>query len=299
MKILTAGMSGLLGRALISELRRCGHQVLRLVRQSDEILTSEEFFWDAASLGSWIGAVEESDAIVNFSGEPIDKKPWTSRQKKEIVDSRIRSTRVLVQAMERAKKRPTLFLNASAIGNYGDRNEELLDERSACGAGFLAEVCDRWEVEAFRARTLGIRVAALRSGVVLAAKGGVLARLIPLFKAGLGGNIGTGFQFFGWIHIRDHVNATLAILNQETYSGAINLVAPKPSRMGDLTRRLATSLRRPHFLPCPSWALKGMLGERADLFLGSQRVSPKRLMDGGFAFAFPDLESALKDLLHP
>jgi uncharacterized protein (TIGR01777 family) len=237
--------------------------------------------------------MRETDAVVNLAGESIADGRWTAERKRAIVDSRIESTRAIVDAMAASTPRPTVLVSASAVGFYGPRRDEELDETAPSGEGFLAEVCRRWEEEAFRARDLDVRVAALRLGVVLAPGGGALGKMIIPFRAAVGGPLGNGKQWMSWIHRADVVGLVLAALTSSAYAGPVNATAPAPVRNRDFTVALAKTVHRPAFLRVPGIAMRLLLGEMADMLLTGQRVVPAVARAAGYEFRYPEIYGAL------
>jgi uncharacterized protein (TIGR01777 family) len=292
MRIVVSGASGLIGSALVPHLTARGHEVTRLVRRA---ATSGESQWDPARGVIDANLVGAADAIIHLSGAGIGDKRWSNSYKREILDSRVKSTKLLASVIAGAAKRPSVFLSGSAIGFYGARGDEQLDEASSAGTGFLADVCKEWESAANGA---GTRTVFLRTGIVLSPKGGALKKQLPLFRAGLGGKFGRGDQWQSWISIDDEVAAIEHLLT-DSVQGPVNLTAPAPVTNADFASVLGRVLRRPALLPVPSIGPKLLLGaELADalLFTG-QRVIPRVLSSSGFQFTHPTLEIALRALL--
>ena len=292
MRIIVSGASGLIGSALVPHLASRGHEVIRLVRRSAGTGESQ---WDPARGVIDANIVGGADAIIHLSGAGIGDKRWSNSYKREILDSRVKSTKLLASVIAGAAKRPGVFLSGSAIGFYGARGDETLDETSSAGTGFLADVCKEWEAAAVGA---GTRTVFLRTGIVLSTKGGALKKQLPLFRAGLGGRFGSGDQWQSWISIDDEVRAIEHLLNSNV-AGPVNLTAPAPVTNMEFSRVLGNVLRRPAILPVPAIGPKLLLGgELADalLFTG-QRVLPRALSAAGFQFDHPTLEIALRALL--
>jgi uncharacterized protein (TIGR01777 family) len=245
-----------------------------------------------------ITALEGFDAVVNLAGENIAVK-WTEDQKQKILQSRIESTKTLVNALIRLKRPPNILINASAIGYYGNRGDEVCNEESSPGQGFLAEVCQQWEEAAHPAEEKGIRVVLLRIGIVLSPDGGALAKMLPVFKFGAGGKFGSGEQYMSWIAIDDLVGIILFTLNQENLKGPVNAVAPEPVRNVDFVKILGKTLNRPEILPVPETALKLLAGKEMaeEMLLSSTYVEPKKLLQSGYSFIYPNLEKALNYLI--
>ena len=294
--VIIAGASGLLGRSLAPFLETQGHRVSRLVRRPAR--SAEEVSWNPARGELDAGALEGVDAIINLSGENVGGGRWTNVRREAIFKSRVDATRTLVDAMKRMLRKPEVLVSASAVGIYGDRGDESLTERSELGAGFLPDVCRAWESEAARAREIGVRTVILRLGVVLTPAGGVLAKLLPVFKAGLGGLLGGGHQWMSWIAIDDAVNAIHQAIMASSWDGSWNVVSPEPVTNREFTLALALVLRRPARLAVPAWTLRALLGEMADgTILASGRVYPERLKAAGFDFRQSSLDAALRNVL--
>ena len=304
-RILISGASGLIGKALMPALERRGDHVYRLVRR--EPGNQQEIRWNPMQAIP-PQMISGYDAVIHLSGESVAGR-WTESKKRRIRDSRVISTRNLATAMAKAEKPPQTFVCASAIGYYGNRGDEVLAEESGSGEGFLAELSREWEEAAQPAAHAGIRVVSLRIGVVLSRDGGALKQMLLPFRLGLGGRIGSGRQWFSWIHVDDLVAAVLHILGPNAspverrallpspIRGAVNLGSPNPVTNAELTRALANAVRRPAILPIPAFVLRLGFGEFAkEGLLASVRVVPKKLRENGFAFRYPELEVALKDL---
>ncbi len=299
MKVLIAGGSGFIGHALSRRLLEEGHSVLVLSRSVSSPLPAgaSRLLWDGRGEGAWRGSLEGADAVVNLCGEGVADRPWSAGRRRVLAESRVLPTRALVWALSRAKLKPKVLVNASAVGYFGDRGTEPLTEETPRGRGFLAELCALWEEEASKARELGIRVALPRIGVVLASRGGALGRMLLPFKFGLGGRLGPGTQWFPWIHISDLVGIILAALGSPTLRGPLNAVSPEPVSNARFTAALGKALRRPTPFPVPAFLLRLALGEMSGLLLGSQRVEPRAVLAADFRFRHPAIEAALADLL--
>ncbi|HTZ44813.1 MAG TPA: TIGR01777 family oxidoreductase [Jatrophihabitans sp.] len=294
MKVLIAGASGFLGRALSQELVAHGHDVHALVRRPARAANEIEWHPEHADLDP--DALRGFGAVIGLSGAGIADRRWTSDYKRQLVDSRVQPTATLANALAALPQaqRPRTFLSASAVGYYGDRGEELLPESASFGSGFLADLVRRWEAATQPAVAAGLRVVTLRTGLVLAAGGGLLGRLVPLFRLGLGGKLGTGRQYQPWISLADEVGAIRFVLESGRISGAVNLSGPTPVRNSEFTAELGRVLHRPAVLPVPAFALRLALGEFADEgALVSQRVTPERLIEAGYEFQHNDLRAAL------
>jgi len=295
--IAITGASGLIGTALSAHLRSQGHRVVAFTRRSDA--SSDSIAWDPKSGRLDSSKLSGVDAVVHLAGAGIGDKRWSDAYKREILESRTKGTKLLASALADSADGPRILLSGSAIGFYGESTTEEFTESSPAGKGFLADVCVQWEDAAAVASKAGIRVAFLRTGIVLSPKGGALKKLLPLFKLGAGGRMGSGKQWQSWISIDDEVAAIDHLLSS-SLSGAVNLTAPAPVTQAEFTTTLARVLKRPALLPVPSFGPKLLLGgELADalLFTG-QKVLPKALIADGFTFRHPDLESALRSLLN-
>ncbi len=304
MKVLVTGSSGLVGTALVEALGRDGHLVCRLVRPqsagsipapSPQVTTAR---WDPVS-GEMDPAVGEgADAVVNLAGASIAEGRWNEARKHLLRSSRVDATRAFVAALAKLSQPPAVFISASAIGYYGDRGDEELTEQSAPGADFLAGLARDWEAEAARAEQFGARVATLRFGVILAPHGGALPRMLPPFRLGMGGRLGSGRQWMSWLALDEAVAITRFALENAGARGPINAVAPNPMRNAEFTAILGRVLRRPTLFPAPRGALRLALGEMAQaLLLASQRVLPKRLVELGYRFEHAALEPTLRAIL--
>ena len=297
MRVAVSGASGLIGSALTASLRADGADVARLVRRAPS--APDEIGWDPGPGGAGLdpAALRGVDAVVHLSGAPIAEGRWTQARKAMLRASRIDSTAALVRAMTAADPPPQVLLCGSAIGYYGETGDRLVDETAPQGAGFLAELVGEWEQAAQAATPAGIRVAQLRSGVVLAVGGGMLGRLLRPFRLGLGAKVGSGRQYLSWISITDEVGAIRFLLDSGDAGGPFNLTAPHPVTNAEFTRALADALGRPAALALPSPVLRAALGEVASELLASARVRPARLTQAGYRFEYPDLVSALGALL--
>jgi uncharacterized protein len=310
MKVLITGSSGLVGTALMSSLRRDGHDVVRLLRPgskaSAETLGTTSVEWNPARgareerpFGDAQDKVEGADAVVNLSGASIAGGRWRAERKVLLRSSRVQTTQELVGALEKLRARPKILVSASAIGYYGDRGEEVLTEDSSGGEDFLASVSKEWEAEAVKAEALGMRVVRARFGIILAKHGGALPQMMRPFRFGAGGKIGSGQQWMSWVALEDVVGILRYALENAAVTGAVNVVAPQPVRNAEFTRELARAMHRPAVFPAPAFALRLALGEMAGaLLLSSQRVSPHRVAQLGYRFLHGDLASGLATVLH-
>jgi uncharacterized protein (TIGR01777 family) len=296
MKIVISGSSGLMGQAVAGGLVRQGHQV-RYLRRSGVGAGDSDILWNPHQRQIDRQRLEGCEAVIHLAGENIAARRWTPVQKQRILESRVSGTQLLARSLAELAEPPRVMLCASAVGFYGHRGHEWLTEASGPGTGFLAEVCTAWEASAEPACKRGIRVAAMRFGIILSLSGGVLARMLMPFRLGLGGRIGDGTQYMSWISITDCTKAIAYLLTADI-SGAVNMVSPSPVTNADFTRVLGRVLHRPTLFPVPAFALRLALGEMADaLLLASTRVRPARLLDAGFQFQHPDLQGALQAAL--
>ncbi len=296
MHVAITGSTGFIGSALRHGLATDGHRVTRLVRGS--AVREEAIRWDPSQGVQDLVQLDGLDAVVHLAGESIAAGRWTAQKKAEIRRSRVEGTERLCESLAMVPRPPRVLVSASAVGIYGDRGEEILAEESPPGEDFLATLCREWEGATEIAAQVGIRVVHLRFGVVLSARGGALKSMLLPFKVGLGGRIGSGRQYIGWIALDDVLGAVQHALVTETLQGPVNAVAPAPVTNAEFTRTLARVLRRPALLPMPAFAARLVFGEVADaLLLSSQRVAPTRLNATGYHFRYPELESALRNLL--
>ena len=295
MTIAITGSSGLIGSALVHALSAEGHVIKHLVRR--DARNEADISWNPTRGEIDATRLNGVDAVINLAGEKLDQR-WTSGVKREIRDSRVQGTLLLSRTLASLSIRPSVMVSGSAIGIYGDRGDEQLDESSALGDGFLASVCREWEGATKLAEESGVRVVHSRTGIVLANEGGALRRMATPFQFGVGGRLGSGKQWMSWIALADVVGAIRHMLVHETMRGPVNLVAPNPVRNEEMTHALSRELHRPAFFPVPRLVLKLVLGEMADkAVLASQRVVPKALESAGYAFALPRLEQALASIL--
>lgn len=300
MQVFITGATGFVGRALVLRLLRDGHQLSAWTRDGararDLLGPDVEVACDADG-DSFEDCVARADAVVHLAGENLFSGRWSGARKRRIEGSRVAGARRITEALEAAPQRARVFLSASAVGFFGDRGDERLDERSAQGSGFLADLCGRWEAEALAAAGPETRVAVVRLGLVFGSEGGAMSRLLPLFRAGVGGRLGAGNQWTSWVHLHDLVNLLVEALTAERYEGVLHAVAPEPLTNRDLTAALAGALGRRAGPPLPGWVLKTVLGEAASVLLGGQRVLPTDTTSYGFTFCYPDIASALGQIL--
>lgn len=296
MRVVIAGGSGFLGSMLQAQLRGGGHDVRLLTRQAAAGARDQIEWLPNGSVGAWAGSLEGADAVVNLSGAGIADARWTTARKALLRDSRILSTRSLVLAMQQRKQPPAVFVSASGIGYYGDRGAAVVTEDTPPGSDFLATLCTEWEHEAEYAAAF-TRVVVLRNGVVLDPAGGALAKMLLPFRLGLGGPLGSGAQYFPWIHRDDWVRFVLHMMTEPAAHGPFNVTAPNPATNAEFTRALGRALGRPTFIPVPSFGLRTALGELAETLLTGQRAVPQRAETLGFTFRFREIQPALEDLL--
>jgi hypothetical protein len=289
MKIAVTGATGLIGSALVGELKSKGHIVQRLVRRPT--VSADEVFWDPTQGDIDISALEGTDAVIHLAGAGVGDHRWTAKYKETILNSRLLGTTTIAQAC--AELQPAVFISASAMGWYGETGNRAVDESDRAGDDFLAIVCREWEAAADLA--VGVRTVKLRTGLVLDPTGGALGQMLPLFRFGLGGRMGSGKQWWSWITLHDQIKAIDHLLTSDV-AGPINLTTPNPSTNSEFTAALARALHRPALLPVPGFALKIALGGFSSEILGSKKVLPKALLDDGFVFDYPHLASALQAL---
>lgn len=296
LRVAVSGAGGLVGGQLVPFLTTGGHEVVRIVRRPTS--APDEIHWDAATGLSGPPTGDPVDTIVHLAGESIADGRWTAARKERIRSSRVDGTRRLVRSLAHWETPPRTLVCASAIGFYGSRGDARLDEDSAPGRGFLAEVCREWEAAAEEAKKLGMRVVMVRFGIILTPAGGALAKMLLPFKLGAGGRIGDGHQYMSWVSIDDAVHAIHQAIQDESLTGPVNVVSPNPVTNREFTKALGRALSRPTIAPLPSFAARLVFGEMADeMLLSSARVEPRRLTETGFRFDDPELEPALARLL--
>ena len=297
MKILISGSHGLVGQALFASLVEDGHDVVRLVRRQHHV-GSPEVEWDPKHGVIDSAHLEGFDAVVHLAGENIADSRWSTEKKRRIRESRVQGTEILSQALTRLSHPPKVFLSASAIGYYGDRGSEILDETSRPGSDFLSNVCVQWEQATDPAAKAGIRTVKMRFGIILSSRGGALAKMLTPFRMGIGGRIGNGRQWMSWIALDDVVGAIKHSIGDVSLAGPVNFVAPNPVTNADFTRQLGRTLSRPTLFPVPEFGARLAFGEMADaLLLSSQRVTPSRLNEAGYRFLELELSGALRRVL--
>ncbi len=302
-RVIITGATGFIGKALCFRLAEEGYEVVSLTRS---LKKGKELFgnkaiaarWDGKSAENWQAFVDGALAIVNLAGENIGSGRWTPQKKESILRSRLDAGRAVVEAVESVEKKPEVVIQASAIGYYGSRDDELIDENSSPGEGFLAGVAKEWELSTQKVESLDVRRVVIRSGVVLDRDGGAFLRLLKPFRFFAGGSLGSGRQWFSWIHLADELEAILFLIRREDLQGVFNLTAPESLIQKDFARILGKILKRPSRLPAPGFMLRLFLGEMAEeMLLVSQRVAPKRLLEAGFNFRYPQAELALREIL--
>ena len=296
MRIAVTGSTGLIGSALVVRLKADGHDVVRLVRSPPR--GSDEVQWDPAAGTIDAAGLAGIDGAVHLAGEGIGTKRWSTEQKAKILDSRVKGTTLLATTMAALTPRPSVLVSGSGIGFYGLRGDEVLTEASSAGTGFLADVCQRWEAATAPAEQAGIRVAHIRTGIVLSAKGGAFGKILPLFKLGLGGKLGRGDQWWSWISLEDEVRLISHLLTTDV-SGPVNATAPQPATNVDLTKATGKALGRPTILAVPKFALGIVMGGELteEVIMAGQRAVPAVAEKSGFTFSRPDLESALRSIV--
>lgn len=300
MKILITGGTGFVGSHISSRLVQDGHEctiLTRRLKKSEDAPKGISYLQgDPTEKGPWQNDIQKHDAVINLAGASIFKR-WTKENKKAILESRVKTTRNVVEGIPyKTEKNITLF-GASAVGFYGFCGDEKLTESSSPGEDFLSRVTQDWEKEAFKAKVKGSRVVITRFGIVLGEKGGALGQMIPLFKKFIGGPMGSGKQWFSWIHIKDLCETFVFLLNHPEISGPINVCSPNPVRNKELAKSLGKVLKKPSFVPAPGFLVKMVLGEFGSVVLKGQRVVPQKLMDHDFEFQYKDIDKALKDIM--
>jgi len=294
-RVVVAGASGLIGGALVRSLVADGHEVVRLVRR--EPRGADEIRWDPEAGRVDARGLAGCDAVVNLAGAGVGDRRWTEAYKTRIRSSRVLGTKALAEAVAALDEKPRVFVNGSAIGFYGETGDRTVDESAPHGSGFLPELCVEWEGAAAPAREAGVRTVFARTGLVVSRQGGAWARLFPLFKAGLGGRMGDGRQYWSYVSLHDEVAAIRHLMDTEGLSGPFNLTAPTPLTNREITAAMGRVLHRPTLFAVPAPVLRTALGEMAGDVLGSARVLPERLLESGFTFAFPDIEGAIRAAL--
>ena len=302
-RVIVTGATGFIGKALCFRLAEEGYEVVALTRSLEK---GKKLFgnkataakWDGQSAETWLDFVDGALAIVNLAGENIGSGRWTPQKKQSILQSRLDAGQAVVEAVKSVEKKPEVVIQASAIGCYGSRADELIDENSSPGEGFLASVVKEWELSTQGVESQDVRRVVIRSGVVLDLEGGAFLRLLKPFRLFAGGPLGSGRQWFSWIHLADELDAILFLLKRHDLQAVFNLTAPESLMQKDFARLLGKILRRPSWLPAPGFMLRLFLGEMAEeMLLVSQRVAPRRLLEAGFSFRYPQMELALREIL--
>ncbi len=302
-RIIVTGGTGFIGQSLRSDLIDAGYEVIVLTRQAagakkifdNKVIPVQ---WDGNSSAGWLEYAEGAHAIVNLAGENIGSGRWTKKKKQRILSSRIQAGLAVTEAIRMARNKPKVLIQASGIGIYGDRSDELIDESSSAGSGFMPDIAQQWEQSVKTIETSAVRVVYLRTGVVLGKGAEFLKRILLPFRFFVGGYLGSGDQWISWIHLQDEINAIRFLIEKEDLKGAFNLSAPNPVRFKDFSKILSKIISRPSWFHVPGFLLKIVLGEMADgLILSGQRAIPKKLLNAGFEFRFPALEPALADIL--
>lgn len=299
MKLVITGATGLIGSALVDRLWNQFHSLVLLSRRPPTeigVAKKEWFAWTPGASGEWEKTIDGADGVINLAGEPIAGKRWSDAQKQKLRLSRIDSTRSLVSAIAKAQNKPKFLLNASAVGYYGPHGDETITESTPPGSDFLARLCADWEAEAKKAEAHGIRVAIVRTGIVLARGQGALKKMVPPFKMYLGGPLGSGTQWMPWIHIEDEIGLLLFLMENENARGAFNATAPNPVTMEEFARALGQALNRPSWVSVPPSVLALMVGEMADVLLAGQRAVPEAALKLGYVFKNPTIVGALEAL---
>ncbi len=306
MRVVIAGGSGLIGRELTSTLTAAGDEVIILSRNPAMVkglpAGVSVIKWDGKTLQDWGLQIEKSEVVINLTGENLSGEGflpsrWTKERKLRLVQSRINSGKVLTKAIEMAKTKPSVFVQASGIGFYGTHQEKSLNEGDDSGDDFSANLCKEWEASSLPVEIMGIRRVVIRNGVVLSTKGGALPLLLLPYKLFVGGPLGDGHQIYSWIHITDEVNAILFLIHDNQAKGVFNLASPNPVSNEEFGRTIGQVMKRPHYFPIPGFAMRLAFGEVSLMVLEGQKVIPQKLLEAGYIFKFPGLEDALKDLL--
>lgn len=301
MRVVITGGSGLIGSEVARDLGGAGYEVVILTRDPAKAgplpPNTRAVRWDGRTAEGWGSLLDGETGIVHLAGESIASGRWTAEKKRRIRDSRVESGKAVLEAIRQAATKPRVLLQGSAVGYYGPRGDEVVTEHHPAGSDFLADVCVAWEASTAEAEALGVRRALLRTGIVLSRKGGALPKMALPFRMMAGGPLGSGRQWVPWIHIADEAGAIRFLLENGDASGPFNLTAPTPLRNRDFSRALGKALRRPALAPAPSFALRAVLGEMADMLLEGQRAVPQRLLEAGYVFRYPEALPALRHLL--
>ncbi len=303
MNIVVAGGTGFIGKTVIQQLIEAGHKVILLTRNPEKMTWMNKNYvravkWDPKHSGEWMKSIDGADAVINLAGESIAAKRWSKAQKEKIIKSRTTVTRLLVDAIKAAGKKPSVFISASAVGYYGNVPDGEVTEYVPKGKGFLADTCELWEKEAIAVKDAGIRDVIIRIGVVLGKDGGALTKILPPFQMFIGGPVGSGNQWFPWVHRSDVAGVIVFALTHDELKGPVNVTAPESVTMKQFCSTLGQVLHRPSWFPVPGFALKILLGEMSEMLLTGQKAVPKKLINAGYAFRYPKLEEALKTILN-
>ncbi len=299
MKILLAGATGFIGKSLVAALLKNGHEIILLTRHPEKVSLQNGLTpvaWDGKHAGEWAAEAQGAAAVINLAGEGIADKRWSKERKKALTDSRIFSTRALAAFIKNSPKKPAVFINASAVGYYGNVPSGEVPENFKKGGGFLADLCDQWESAARTVESAGVRTVMLRLGIVLEKGGGALAKMLFPFQIFAGGPLGSGQQWFPWVHREDVVGAILFALENPNLSGPVNITAPNPVMIKEFCAELGKVLHRPSWAPVPAFALKIILGEMSEMLLGGQKAVPQKLTVAGYRFKYPNLQNALRSI---
>lgn len=305
MKVAITGATGFVGSRLVERLQSLGHSVVVLTRNPDKARqqfpievyqTVEIVGYDPTQSGAWQQSIAGCDGVVNLAGTPIAEEKWTPTYKQQLINSRVITTEKLVEAIGQANPKPSVLVNASAIGFYGTSETAEFDETSDAGDDFLAEVCQKWEAAASKVKASGTRLAILRFGIVLGL-GGALGKMLTPFKMFAGGPIGSGKQWFSWVHLDDVVNLIIKALEDRTMQGTYNATAPNPVRMNELCNELGKQMKRPSWLPVPGFAIEALLGDGAIVVLEGQKVMPQQTLAAGFDYEYKTIDAALAQIL--
>jgi uncharacterized protein (TIGR01777 family) len=302
-QIIITGATGFIGKSLCKHLAQAGYDVVALSRnpkKGSESLPNQVRVanWDAKTSKGWVNYADGAYAIINLAGENIGSGRWTQGKKRRILESRLNAGKAVVEAVEKVENKPKVVIQASGIGIYGNRDAEILDEFSHPGSGFLTEVAEQWEGSTKKVESSGVRQVIIRTGVVLGPGGGFLSRVVLPFRLFVGGRLGSGEQWIPWIHMDDEVRAIHFLMERPDLQGVFNLAAPNLLMSKDFFSLLGKAIKRPSWLPVPGFLLRLLLGERAlELILSGQRATPKRLLESGYDFLYPDVKSALREIL--
>jgi uncharacterized protein (TIGR01777 family) len=307
MKIVIAGGTGFIGTELIKSLLEAKHSVVLLTRRPSGIpdglrghqsSTLSIEVWDGETNGKWQDSIDGADAVINLAGEPIAGKRWTTQQKTRLINSRLNATKIIVEAVGHAKKKPGVLINASAVGYYGGVETGEVTEAASSGNDFLAGLCRQWESEARKVEAYGVRLVLLRTGIALEKHGGALEKMLLPFKLFAGGPMGNGRQWMPWIHLEDEIRIVLFALEEQSLSGPVNVSAPTPVTMKEFATTLGRTIDRPSWAPVPGFVLKIALGEMAGILLTGQKAVPEKLLQHGFTFRYPTLDLALSEIFN-